>query len=86
VNKLHGYDIEDLEIGMHASFVKTITEADIVLLAAVIDGDALVMTTSREVRLPADRAKERLLASRPETSLPKRRLRSKWAPMPRILV
>jgi len=50
VNELQGYDIEDLEIGMHASFVKTITEADIVLFAAVIDGDALVMTTSREVR------------------------------------
>jgi hypothetical protein len=35
VNELHGHDIEDLKIGMHASFVKTITEADIVLFAAV---------------------------------------------------
>ena len=35
MNELHGYDIEDLKIGMHASFVKTITEADIVLFAAV---------------------------------------------------
>ena len=35
MNELDGYDIEDLAIGMHASFVKTITEADIVLFAAV---------------------------------------------------
>jgi 3-hydroxybutyryl-CoA dehydratase len=34
MNELDGYDIEDLEIGMHASFAKTITEADIVLFAA----------------------------------------------------
>ena len=42
MNELHGYDIEDLKIGMHASFVKTITEADIVLFAAVSgDNNAL---------------------------------------------
>lgn len=35
MNELMGYDIEDLEIGMTASFVKTITEADIVLFAGV---------------------------------------------------
>ncbi|MCB1757405.1 MAG: MaoC family dehydratase [Gammaproteobacteria bacterium] len=35
MNKLNGYDLEDLEIGMSASFAKTITEADIVLFAAV---------------------------------------------------
>jgi 3-hydroxybutyryl-CoA dehydratase len=34
VNELDGYDIEDLKIGMRASFAKTITEADIVLFAA----------------------------------------------------
>src|SRR4051812_20397433 len=35
MNELMGYDIEDLEIGMTASFSKTITEADIVLFAGV---------------------------------------------------
>ena len=34
MNELDGYDIEDLTIGMSASFAKTITEADIVLFAA----------------------------------------------------
>jgi len=33
MNELNGYDIEDLEVGMSASFAKTITEADIVLFA-----------------------------------------------------
>jgi 3-hydroxybutyryl-CoA dehydratase len=42
VNELDGYDIEDLKIGMHASFAKTITEADIVMFAAVSgDNNAL---------------------------------------------
>ena len=35
MNILGGYDIEDVEIGMHATFSKTITEADIVLFAGV---------------------------------------------------
>lgn len=35
MNELNGYDIEDLAIGMSASFAKTITEADIVLFAGV---------------------------------------------------
>ena len=33
MNELNGYDIEDLEVGMSASFSKTITEADIILFA-----------------------------------------------------
>ncbi|MDA7429084.1 MaoC family dehydratase [Primorskyibacter aestuariivivens] len=33
MNELNGYDFEDLEIGMSATFSKTITEADIVLFA-----------------------------------------------------
>ena len=33
MNALNGYDFEDLEPGMHASFAKTITEADIILFA-----------------------------------------------------
>jgi 3-hydroxybutyryl-CoA dehydratase len=42
MNELDGYDIEDLKIGMHASFAKTITEADIVLFAAASgDNNAL---------------------------------------------
>jgi 3-hydroxybutyryl-CoA dehydratase len=33
MNSLNGYDYEDLEVGMTASFSKTISEADIVLFA-----------------------------------------------------
>src|ERR1700694_2940997 len=33
MNDLNGYDIEDLKVGMTATFAKTITEADIVLFA-----------------------------------------------------
>ncbi|MFT3814944.1 MAG: MaoC family dehydratase [Acidovorax sp.] len=35
MNALNGYDFEDLEEGMCASFAKTITEADIVLFSGV---------------------------------------------------
>ena len=35
MNALNGYDIEDIQVGMSATFAKTITEADIVLFAAV---------------------------------------------------
>ena len=35
MNELNGYDIEDLEVGMTASFSKTITEADIILFAGI---------------------------------------------------
>lgn len=38
MNELNGYDIEDLEIGMSATFSKTITETDIILFAG-ISGD-----------------------------------------------
>lgn len=34
MNDLGGHDIEDLDVGMQASFAKTISEADIVLFAA----------------------------------------------------
>jgi 3-hydroxybutyryl-CoA dehydratase len=33
MNQLNGYDVEDLSVGMSATFAKTITEADIVLFA-----------------------------------------------------
>jgi 3-hydroxybutyryl-CoA dehydratase len=32
---MNGYDVEDLQLGMRATFSKTITEADVVLFAAV---------------------------------------------------
>ncbi len=38
MNNLHGYYLEDLSVGMHASYAKTITETDIVLFAG-ISGD-----------------------------------------------
>jgi len=33
MNELNGYDVEDISVGMSATFAKTITEADIVLFA-----------------------------------------------------
>lgn len=41
MNQLHGHDIEDLSVGMSASFAKAITEADIVMFAGV-SGDNVV--------------------------------------------
>ena len=42
MNEMNGYDIEDLMVGMRATFSKTITEADIVLFAGVSgDNNAL---------------------------------------------
>jgi 3-hydroxybutyryl-CoA dehydratase len=35
MNVLQGYDVEDLKPGMTASFAKTVTEADILMFAAV---------------------------------------------------
>lgn len=47
MNELNGYDVEDLRIGMSASFSKTITEADIVLFAGV-SGDNSAMHINEE--------------------------------------
>jgi 3-hydroxybutyryl-CoA dehydratase len=47
MNKLMGYDIEDLQVGMTARFSKTITEADIVLFAGV-SGDNNAMHINEE--------------------------------------
>jgi 3-hydroxybutyryl-CoA dehydratase len=35
MNDQNGYDIEDLKVGMNATLSKTITEADIVMVAGV---------------------------------------------------
>src|SRR5450631_1426665 len=47
MNELDGYDIEDLQVGMSASFAKTITEADIVLFAGA-SGDNNAMHINEE--------------------------------------
>jgi len=47
MNQLNGYDYEDLEPGMSASFAKTITEADIMLFAAA-SGDNNAMHINEE--------------------------------------
>lgn len=47
MNEQNGYDIEDLVIGMSASYAKTITEADIVLFAGV-SGDNNAIHTNEE--------------------------------------
>jgi len=47
MNPLNGYDIEDLQLGMSATFSKTITEADIVLFAGV-SGDNNAIHTNEE--------------------------------------
>ena len=38
MQELHGYYLEDLEVGMSASYAKTITDADVVLFAG-LSGD-----------------------------------------------
>ncbi|MBN3856681.1 MaoC family dehydratase [Paraburkholderia sp. Ac-20340] len=47
MNQMNGYDYEDLEPGMSATFAKTITEADIVLFAAA-SGDNNAMHINEE--------------------------------------
>ena len=47
VNELNGYDIEDLAVGMTATFAKTITEADIILFAGA-SGDNNAMHINDE--------------------------------------
>jgi len=47
MNEMNGYDVEDLHLGMRATFSKTITEADIVLFAAV-SGDNNAMHVNEE--------------------------------------
>ena len=47
MNEMDGYDVEDLHPGMRATFSKTITEADIVLFAAV-SGDNNAMHVNEE--------------------------------------
>lgn len=48
MNQLNGYDVEDLRVGMSASFSKTITEADLVLFAGVSD-DNKAMHVNEEI-------------------------------------
>lgn len=47
MNELDGYDMEDLRVGMAATFSKTITEADIVLFASA-SGDNNAMHINEE--------------------------------------
>jgi 3-hydroxybutyryl-CoA dehydratase len=47
MNELNGHDIADLRCGMHATYSKTITEADIVLFAGV-SGDNNAVHTNEE--------------------------------------
>ncbi len=47
MNAENGYDVEDLKVGMSATFAKTITEADIVLFAGV-SGDNNAVHTNEE--------------------------------------
>ena len=47
MNEQNGHDIEDLQVGMSATYAKTITEADIVLFAGV-SGDNNAVHTNEE--------------------------------------
>lgn len=47
MNEQHGYDVEDLSIGMSASYGKTVTDADIVMFAGV-SGDINAVHTNQE--------------------------------------
>ena len=39
MQELHGYYLEDLEVGMSATYAKTITEADVILFAGISGDD-----------------------------------------------
>jgi 3-hydroxybutyryl-CoA dehydratase len=39
MQELHGYYLEDLEVGMEASYAKTITDADVILFAGISGDD-----------------------------------------------
>ncbi len=39
MSELHGYYLEDLEVGMSASYAKTITDADVILFAGISGDD-----------------------------------------------
>jgi hypothetical protein len=70
MNQLNGYDVEDLRVGMSASFSKTITEADLVLFAGVSPAGTAAPLRGRSgrcgrraaLRVRLARAKRRLLA------------------------
>lgn len=47
MQELHGYYIEDLTVGMSASYAKTVTEADVILFAG-ISGDNNPMHINEE--------------------------------------
>lgn len=50
MNEQNGYDIEDLQIGMTATFAKTITEADILMFSGV-SGDTNAVHVNEEYAL-----------------------------------
>lgn len=53
MNELNGYDIEDLSVGMSASFSKTITEADIILFAGASgDNNAIHINEDFALKTP----------------------------------
>jgi hypothetical protein len=55
MNQLGGYEFADLRIGMSATFAKTITEADIVLVAAVSGDNMLCISTPNTRQRPSSR-------------------------------
>mgnify|MGYP003947648669 CR=1 FL=1 len=57
MNEMGGYDVEDLQVGMRATFSKTITEADIVLFAAV-SGDNNAIHINEEFAATTQRYRE----------------------------
>lgn len=47
MNEQHGYDVEDLTVGLCATYGKTVTDADIVMFAG-ISGDSNAVHTNNE--------------------------------------
>jgi 3-hydroxybutyryl-CoA dehydratase len=56
MNQLNGYDVEDLRVGMSASFSKTITKADLVLFAGVSGDNNAMHVNDRFLPEPAIRS------------------------------
>jgi 3-hydroxybutyryl-CoA dehydratase len=60
MNELNGYDIEDLEPGMIATFSKTITDADIILFAGASGDNNAIHINDEFAKTPRSMAVSRM--------------------------
>ena len=65
MNEIGGYEFEELRVGMSATYAKTITEADIVLFAAVSGDNNAIHTNEEFAARPSSRAVSPTACCRP---------------------